>query len=166
MGRMMQVGGENQTTSTGSVLIALRTAASGSAASVLKIYRLEITQNATTTSAMCRGELASRDTAGTLTLATVTPNNLAFAGPAGGLSGNTAPVGAAGRIGIISSADSGGTYTSRRPFNFNNLNGYLWVPTPEERPIVTPDTAMVVRFIAAPGTTTGWTFSMEYEEVV
>ena len=166
MGKVYQVGGENQTMSTGNAMIGLRTAASASAACVIQILRLEITQNATATGAMCRGEIATRDTAGTFTMTSATPNNMVLGGPAGGLTGNTAPAGGDGRIGITSSADSGGTYTQRRPFNFHNLNGYLYVTTPQDRIIVPPSTVLVVRFAAAPGTTTGWTFSMEYEELI
>lgn len=166
MGRRFTVAGENLTLGTGSVLLALRTAASLSAGSILAMLRIEIFQNATATGAQVRGETATRDTAGTLTLTSVTPSNVSYAGPASGLSGNVAPVGAAARIGINSSADSGGTYTQRRPFNFNNLNGYLWIPTPDERMIISPDNTFILRFTAAPGTTTGWGFAVEYEELV
>jgi hypothetical protein len=166
MGRLFSVGSENATLGTGNVLIALRTAASPNAGSVLAIRRIEIGQSGSTTSGMVRGEVATRDTAGTLTLTSVTPSNLVLGGPASGLSGNVAPVGAAARIGTNSSADSGGTYTQRRPFNFNNLNGYLWVPTPEERKIVPSDSVFILRFLASPATTTGWTWSVEFEEII
>lgn len=165
MGRHYSAGGENQTLSTGNVLLALRTATGVNAGSLLAIKRIEINQSGSTTSAMIRGEVATRDTVGTLTMTAVTPSNLVLGGPASGLSGNTAPVGAAARIGINSSADSGGTYTQRRPFNFNNLNGYLWVPTPEERKIVPPDSVFILRLLAAPATLTGWTWSVEFEEI-
>jgi hypothetical protein len=164
-GRVFEVFGENQTMSTGSVMIAGQTAASG-AGSVLEFMRLEINQNSTTTAAQLRAEIATRDTAGTLTTTSVTPANTVLGGPASGLSGNTSVIGGAGRIGITSSADSGGTYTQRRPFNFNNLNGYLDVPTPEERIIIPPSTVFVVRFVAAPGTLTGWSYCLCYRELI
>lgn len=165
MGRHYSVGTENATLSTGNVLVALRTATGVGAASLLAIKRIEIGQSGSTTSAMIRAEVATRDTAGTLTMTSATPSNLYLTGPASGLTGNTAPAGGAGRIGVNSSADSGGTYTQRRPFNFNNLNGYLWVPTPEERKIVPPDTVFILRLLATPGTTTGWTWAVEFEEI-
>lgn len=158
---------ENGTLGTGNVLIALRTAADAlTAAGLIEILRLEITQSGSTTSAMIRGEKFTRDTAGTLTMTAVTPSNMVQGGAAGGLTGNTAPAGGAGRIGGNSSADSGGTYTQRRPFAFNNLNGYLWVPTPEERLIVPPATVWGVRLLATPGTTTGWNIALDYRELV
>ena len=166
MGRLFAAGAENATLGTGNVLLAFRTAASPNAGCVIAIRRIEIGQSGSVTSAMIRAEVATRDTAGTLTMTSVTPSNVVMAGPASGLSGNTAPVGAAARIGVNSSADSGGTYTQRRPFNFNNLNGYLWVPTPEERKIVPLDSVFTLRLLAAPATTTGWTFSVEFEEII
>ena len=50
------------------------------------------------------------------------------------------------------------------PFNFANLNGYLWKPDPEEEMRVTPGQVFVVRFLAAPGTLTGWTVAIWLEE--
>lgn len=165
-GRVYTVAGENLTLGTGNVLLALRTAAALAAGSILMIKRIEIFQNATATGAQVRAETATRDTAGTLTLTSVTPSNVSYGGPASGLAGNVAPVGASARIGINSSADSGGTYTQRRPFNFNNLNGYLWIPTPDEQIVISADQTFILRFTAAPGTTTGWGFALEYQEIV
>jgi hypothetical protein len=153
--------GENLTLGTGNVLAALRTAAANARAARINIKRLEISQNGSTTLAMIRGEMATRDTAGTLTMTSLAPTSISpVAGPISGLSGNTAPAGGDGRSGINSSADSGGAYTSLFPYNFANLNGYLWVPTPEQEIIIPPSTVFVVRFIATPGTTTGWSFTL------
>jgi len=166
MGRMYSVGGENLTLSTGSVLIALQTAATVSAGANILIHRVEISQSGTTTAAQLRAAFSTRDTAGTLTTTSVTPTNISpLGGPASGLSGNTSVIGGTARIGINSSADSGGTYTNHRVFNFNNLNGYLWVPTPMECIDIPPLTVWCVRFLTAPGTTTGWTIQVEYEEL-
>lgn len=165
MGRITVLKGENQTLSTGSVLAAVRTAAANAAAARVKIKRLEISQSGSTTLAMIRGEIATRDTAGTLTMTSLAPTNLRpVNGPASGLSGNTAPAGGAGRSGVTSTADSGGTYTSLFPFNFANTAGYLYKPAPDEEITIPADTLFVVRFVAAPGTLTGWTFTLELEE--
>ena len=160
-GRITILKGENQTLSTGSVLTAAQTAAAGSAAARVQIKRLEISQSGSTTLAMIRGEIATRDTAGTLTVTSLAPTNvMPIGGPASGFSGNTAPAGGTGRSGIVSSADSGGTYTSIMPFNFPNTAGYLFKPDPEEQITVPASTLFVVRFLAAPGTLTGWTFAL------
>lgn len=165
MGRITVLKGENLTLGTGNVLAALRTAAAAAAAARVRVKRLEISQSGTTALAMIRGEFATRDTAGTLTCTSLAPTNIRpVGGPASGLAGNTAPAGGDGRSGINSSADSGGTYTSLFPFNFANTAGYLFKPAPEEEIEVPASTVFVVRFVATPGTTTGWTFSLVLEE--
>lgn len=166
--RRYTINGENMTLGTGNVLAAIRTAADAvTAGGLLAIRRIEISQSGSTTSAQLRAEIFTRDTAGTLTMTSVTPQPInPLGGPASAIAGNVAPAAAAARCGINSSADSGGTYTQRRAFNFNNLNGYLYIPTPEELIIVPPATVFGVRFLAAPGTTTGWTIALDFEELV
>lgn len=165
MGKSLELVGENMSLGTGNVLAALQTAASGSLAAHLHLNRLEISQSGTVTGQMIRAELATRDTAGTLTTTSKAPGaESPVGGPASGLSGNTNVLGAAGRSGINSSADSGGTYTTVRPCNFYNLNGYLWVPTERDRTWIPPSTVFVVRLLASPTTTTGWTIILGFEE--
>lgn len=155
---------ENMTLSTGSVLAAFQTAASGSAAANIRISRMEITQSGSTTLAMIRGAISKRDTAGTLTTTSTTPVANPVGGAASGLAGNSSVIGAVARSGTASSADSGGAYTDQRAFNFANLNGYLWKPDPDEELWVPPSTVLVVRLLAAPGTLTGWTICIDLEE--
>lgn len=164
-GRITILKGENLTLGTGNVLAAFQTAAANAAAARVKIKRLEISQSGSTTLAMIRGEIATRDTAGTLTMTSLAPTNVRpVAGPASGLAGNTAPAGGTGRSGINSSADSGGAYTSLCPFNFPNTAGYLFKPDPDEQIEIPASTLAVVRLLATPGTTTGWTFTLWLEE--
>lgn len=156
---------ENLTLGTGNVLAVFRTAAAGNAAARVKIKRIEITQSGTATLQQVRGEVATRDTAGTLTTTATTPTRTnPIGGAASGLSGNTAPVGAAGRSGTDSSADSGGTYTSIYPFNFPNTAGYLFKPDPEEEIEVPADTVCAIRLLASPNTTSGWTITVTLGE--
>lgn len=165
MGRLYALQGENQTLSTGSVMIAWQTAAAGSAGARTNIKRLEISQSGTTTLAQIRGEIATRDTAGTLTVTSKAPTVFRLpGGPASGIAGSTAPAGAVARSGIVSSADSGGAYTTILPFNFANLAGYLFKPDPEEEIKVPASTLCVVRLLTAPGTLTGWTFTVIFDE--
>lgn len=168
MGRIYSVSGENLTLGTGNVLMAIRTAADAvTAGGMLALRRIEIFQNGTTTAQQIRGEIFTRDTAGTLTMTSATPNALEpLGGPASAITGSTAPAGTAAKVGINSSADSGGTYTQRLPFNFNNLNGWLWIPVPDERIIIPPATVAGIRLLASPTTTTGWGFSCTFEEMV
>lgn len=166
MGRITVLKGENLTLTTAvRVLAALRTAAAAAAAARVKIKRLEIGQSGTTTVQMIRGQIATRDTAGTLTCTSLAPTNLQPAGgPASGLAGNTAPAGGDGRSGINGSVDSGGTYTELYPFAFPNTAGYLYKPAPDEEIVVPASTVLVVRLLADPTTLTGWTFSLVLDE--
>lgn len=158
--------GENLTLTTAvNVLAGLRTAAANALAARVKIKRLEISQSGTTTLAMVRGQIATRDTAGTFTLTSSAPTAIQpVGGPASGLSGNTAPAGGDARSGINGSVDSGGTYTEIYPFNFANTAGYLYKPAPDEEITIQASTVLVVRFKADPSALTGWTFTLVLEE--
>lgn len=166
MGRRTELTAENMTLSTGNVLAALQTAAANAAAAMVRVTRVEISQNGSTTLAMIRGAFSTRDTAGTLTTTSTTPlNKEPLAGPASGLAGNTSVIGGTARSGTNSSADSGGTYTNHHLFNFANLNGYLWKPDPKEEILIPASTVWCVRFLAAPGTLAGWTIAIDLEEM-
>jgi hypothetical protein len=166
MGKRTVLNGENLSLGTGSVVFAFQTAAAGSAASGVHLTRFELTQNPTTAIAGCRGEFFTRDTAGTLTLTSKAPTpHQPITGSASGLAGNANVLGGVARSGINSSADSGGTYANSIPFNFMNLNGYMWKPDGYgEEIIVPPSTVFGMRFIVAPGATTGWTFTAWLDE--
>jgi hypothetical protein len=164
MGRRYIISGENLSLGTGDVLLAFQPAAAGNAGSIIEVERVEVTQNATSTSAQTRIALGNRNTGGTLTMTAATPNPLVQGGPASGISGGTNPLVAA-KAGVNSSADSGGTYVATWPCNPNNQGGYLWIPIPEHKLIVPPGVVFVVYFLAAPGSTTGWTVSAAIHEV-
>jgi len=165
VGRVTELVGENLTLSTGFVLVAFQSAAVNNAAAHVLIKRIEISQHASTTLAMVRGELATRNTAGTLTMTAATPRNIRpLDGPASGLTGNTAPAGGTARSGVNSSADSGGTYASIHPFAFANTAGYLYKPDPTEEILVPPSTLFVVRFLAAPSILGGWDIVLVLDE--
>jgi hypothetical protein len=165
MGRITVLKGENQTLSTGSVLLIFSTPAAGTAGARVKIKRLEISQSGSTTLAMIRGEFFTRDNAGTLTTTSLAPTMVKpIGGAASAFAGNTSVIGGTARSGITSSADSGGTYVSIYPFNFANTAGYLFKPAPDEEFEVPASTFFGVRFVSAPGTLTGWTFALTMEE--
>ncbi len=162
------VSDKNFTLGTGNVLWALRTAANDvTSGGGIKVLRVVVGQRGTATSEQIEGEIAQRDTAGTLTMTSQTPRPLhPVGGPASGISGSTAPAGTAARTGTDSSADSGGTYTSLWPFCFNNLNGDQTILTPDEKIWVPAATVIVVRLNATPTGTTGWSITIVYEELV
>jgi len=160
------INGENLSLGTGSGLVAIQTNSGVLKGATIAIRRIEVGQSATATGAQVRLVLSTRDTAGTYTVTSQTPRNIApLGGPISGIVGNVAPAGAVARCGINSSADSGGTYVDHYAAAFSNLNGWLWVPMPGEEIIVPPSTLWVVRFAAAPGTTTGWSCTVVYEEL-
>lgn len=165
-GKVTILKGENLTLTTAvRNLAAFQTAAVGSAGSNVYIKRLEISQSATTTLAMCRADISTRDTAGTLTSTSLAPTIVRPAGgAASGLAGNTSVIGGAGRSGINASVDSGGTYTQLMPFNFPNTAGYLFKPDPDEEIWISPSTVCAVRFLADPSALTGWTFTLWLRE--
>ncbi len=165
MGRITVLKGENLTVGTGIVLTAFYTPAAGTAGARVKIKRLEISQSGSTTLAMIRAEIATRDAAGTLTTTSLAPTMVKpIGGAASAFAGNTSVIGGTGRSGVNSSADSGGAYTSIYPFNFPNTAGYLKKDAPDEEIEVPASTLCVVRLLAAPGTTTGWTWTLTLEE--
>lgn len=165
MGRVSELFAENMTLGTGNVLTAINTPAIGTAGARLNLKRLEISQSGTVTLQMIRGEISTRDTAGTLTTTATAPKIVSpIGGAASAFSGNTSVIGGTGRSGTNSSADSGGTYTQVHPFNFANTAGYLWKPAPDEEIQVPASTVIVVRLLAAPTTLTGWTVVLVIEE--
>lgn len=166
MGRITVLKGENLSLTTAvRNFAAFRTAAAGSAAARVSIKRFECWQRGTTTLQMLAGEIATRDTAGTFTATSLAPTNLRpAAGPASGLSGNTAPAGGDGRSGINASVDSGGTYTQLLPFGFPNTNGYIFKPDPEEQITIPASTVCAVRLLLDPSTLTGWGFILVLDE--
>ena len=164
MGKRTVLSGENLTLGTGNVLAGFRPAAADAASSIIRVTRVEISQSGSTTLGMVRGAIGTRDTAGTLTVTSAAPNPLVAAGPASGLTGATTFLGTAARSGVNSSADSGGAYVNTIPFAFPNTAGYLWKPDPGEEFLVTVGQVFVVRFLATPTGTTGWTVSVYLNE--
>ena len=73
--------------------------------------------------------------------------------------------GAAGTAGTDASAEGAGAVTTIVPDGFNNLNGWLWVPTPEERIIVGPDQAVVLKIVGTPTVLTNWSAGLTYSEL-
>ena len=68
-GKSFVLGGENLTLGTGNVLAAIRTAADvATPGGLLELLRVDIFQAGSTTNALIRAALSSRNTAGTLTM--------------------------------------------------------------------------------------------------
>lgn len=95
----------------------------------IEIRRAWAGQAVNATSAQQRVQLETQVTAFP-TLTAKTPEKLKRAEAVSIITGGTA--GAAGTAGINASAEGAGGKTAIIDDAFNNLNGYLWVPTPDE----------------------------------
>ena len=153
---------ENQTIVADATLVIVHAASAwGTAGCLLEIARCTISQNETETSQQLGAILARKVTAfGTYTSTTPTPHIIGAA--ASGIAGGTA--GAAATAGTDASAEGGGATTTIHAEGFNNLNGYLWVPTPDETIWLGPDQAFVLKLRGTPGTLTGWNATVTYIE--
>lgn len=154
---------ENQTVVADATLIILRTAAAiTTRASVVEIQRITVSQQGTSTSQQLGVILGQKASAfGTYT--STTPSPMRPGGSASGIAGGT--TGAAATAGTDASAEGAGAVTATIVEGFNNLSGYLWVPTPEERIVLTPDIAFIVKLRGTPTTLTGWNASLTFAEL-
>ena len=126
------------------------------------ILRCGVSQHGTATSQELGIKIGTKASAfGTYT--STTPRPHIAGGAASGITGGTA--GAAGTAGTDASAEGAGTFTDIFEEGFNNLNGYLWVPTPEERIIVPRDTAFAMKLHGTPTTLTNWHAFVTYAEL-
>ena len=163
MGAVYSVTMQNQTVIADSELVIVHTAAAVTTrASIIRILRAWIGQTGSTTSQQLGVMLALAASAfGTYTSTTPTPH--AAGGAASGIAGGTA--GAAATAGTDASALGAGTKTPIIYDAFNIVNGYLWIPVPEERIVVPLDTALVLKLVGTPGTLTGWSAGITFEEM-
>lgn len=155
---------ENQTIVADATLVIVHAAAAwGTAGSLLEVVRCTVSQQGTSTSQQLGVILARKVTAfGTYTSTTPTPHSIG--GPASGIAGGTA--GAAATAGTDASAEGAGGVTAIHTEGFNNLSGYIWVPTPEERIWIGPDQAFIIKIRGTPTTPTGWNATLAYVEHV
>ena len=144
-------------------LITMRAAtAFTSRGSLLEVLRMKASQRSATTSAQLGMRWGLKASAfGTFTSTTPVPIILGAAASA--LTGSTSN--AAASAGTNASANGGGTLTVMDQEEFNNLTGFLWVPTPEERIIIGPDQSFVMQLQGTPSALTLWTASLLFREL-
>lgn len=152
----------NATVIASGEVVTLRAAtAFASRGSILEILRIEISQYGTSTSQQLGLRWGLKASAfGTFT--STTPSPVVLGSVASAIAGSTSN--AAASAGTNASANGAGTLTVLNHTAFNNLNGYLWVPTPEERIIVGPDLTLVVQLQGTPTTLTSWNASLTFAE--
>ena len=129
----------------------------------IEILRVSAGQTGTATSAQQRCQFNTQVTAFP-TLTSATPAKVSLNDPASNITGGTA--GAAGTAGINASAEGAGTKTVLVNDTFNNLNGYLWVPTPREVFKLNAGAAsgFGFHFPVAPGSLSNWQVALTFGE--
>jgi hypothetical protein len=153
----------SQTIIADSEMITIRAAtAYSSRASMLEILRMSCGQTSTTTSAQLGIRWGLKASAfGTFTSTTPAPISLGTVASA--ITGSTSN--AASSSGTDASSNGAGTLTVLGQEAFNNLNGWLWVPVPEERIIVGPDLTFVLQLQGTPSALTGWSAMLTFREL-
>ncbi len=154
---------DNQTVIADSELITIRAATAwASRGSLLEILRFSVSQRGTSTGQQLGIRWGQKASAfGTFTSAT--PTNHAIGGVASAIAGST--TNAAASCGVDSSSNGAGTFTAAGVDSFNNLNGFIWVATPEERIWVGPDLTFLLQLQGTPTTLTGWNAYLTFREL-
>ena len=130
----------------------------------IEILRCWVGQSANATSAQQRVQLVTQVTAFP-TLTSIEPAKLKLIDPISVIVGGTA--GAAGTCGTDASAEGAGAKTVLLEDAFNVLNGWLWVPTPNETIIMNASAASGFGLFlpVAPATLTNWAYGVTYKEL-
>jgi hypothetical protein len=153
----------NVTVVADATLIIVRAAtALSSRASRLEVDRIAVSQSGTTTSQQL-GIIIAQKASAFGTYVSATPSPLDMGTVASAIAGSTSN--AASSCGVNASVEGAGTVTNIFSEGFNNLNGYLWVPTPEERIIIEPDLSFIVKLRGTPTTLTGWNANLTFREL-
>lgn len=144
-------------------LITIRAAtALSSRASILQIIRMTCSQSGTATSQQLGIKWGLKASAFS-TMTATTPSPTILGTVASAITGSTS--GAASSCGTNSSSNGAGTLTVLGSDAFNNLNGWLWVPTPDERIIVGIDQTFVLAMVGTATTLTNWNATLTFEEM-
>jgi hypothetical protein len=169
MGRIYTVTAQNMTLVTACRgLVTLCTAAAKSTAGgEIKIKRVEIGQTHTTVAQMLTVLLSKRDQAATLTVVTAAGAVLPIihGGVASAFTTNSTDGKVALQAGKQVAVDSNGAYEDKYAGTFCNLNGFLWIPTPETEITIGINSVFVVRLAADPTDFAGWNCSVMWEEL-
>jgi len=130
----------------------------------LEFLRFWVGQSANATSAQQRVQIETQASVFP-TLTSATPQKVKKSDPnASVIVGGTA--GAAGTSGINASAEGAGSKTALMDDAFNVLNGWLYVPTPDEIPSLPAGLTQGLGLFlpVAPATLTNWAFGTTFRE--
>ncbi len=162
-GHAYSVAMNNQTIVADATLVIIHAAAAvATRASRIELLSARVGQTGTDTSDNIGIMLAAKVTAfGTYT--STAPVSMELGGTASGIAGGTA--GAAATSGTDASAEGAGAVTPIILDVFNNLNGWLWIPVPEGRIVLNPDTAVILKIIGTPTSLTGFYADITFREL-
>lgn len=163
MSSVYTVSMENVTIVANATLVIIRAAtAVSSRGSSLVVTRCAVSQQGTSTAQQLGIQIGQKASAfGTYT--SMAPSPHAIGGVASAIAGGTA--GAAATSGVNASAEGAGTVSDIFSDGFNNLAGWLYVPTPEERILIQPDQAFILKLRGTPTTLTGWNAYVTFIEL-
>lgn len=161
MPRVYSVGGGGLTLANQAVTLVFINPSSTIGVDILRCWA---GQTGTATSAQQRVQTNTQVTAFP-TLTSATPSKLNITDPVSGITGGTA--GAAGTSGINASAEGAGSKSNIVSDTFNNLNGYLWVPTPNEviRMGAGSSSGFGFHLPVAPGSLSNWQCGVNFAEL-
>lgn len=130
-----------------------------------EIIRAWVSQQGSTTSAQQRVAMCSQASVYP-TVVTMTPSKLKYNDPTANLAGIGGTL-TAGKCGINASGEGAGSKTTIWEDVFNVLNGWLWIPTPNETIVFSAGctSSFGLYLSAAPTTTTNWSFGVVYREL-
>src|SRR5690242_10842975 len=129
------------------------------AAKPIEILRAWASQVSSTTSTQVQIGLVRLSVAGTVTAAVAA--DVKVTNPSDGASGVQLGTSATGYLATAEGTVSDMTY----PDNFNILNGWLYLPVPEERIIVPGAGLLALKFLAAPGGAWNWSAGIVFREL-
>lgn len=129
----------------------------------LEIVRMEITQHGTATSAQCYARWW-RQVTSFPTVTSTTPAPVSE-GDAVSVIAGAATI-AAGKSGVNASAEGAGAKTYINGAAFNNLAGFLWLPSAQEKIFLAPSSASSfgLGLAAIPGSLANWSASVTFKE--
>lgn len=129
-----------------------------------KIIRCWISQTGSTTEAQIAVQLNTQVTAFP-TVVSATPGKHKLSDPPANMTGNT--TGAAGTCGINASDEGAGAKTIILADAFSNLNGWLYIPTEDEKQEINANASsgFGLHLPVAPATLSGWYFGVTYQEL-
>jgi hypothetical protein len=163
MSGVYSVNMKNQTIVADATLVIIHTESTANArGSVIRLLRAWASQVGTDTSDQI-GILIGQKASAFGTYTSTTPSPHWIGGPASAITGGTA--GAESTAGTDASAEGAGTVTDIIDDSFNNLNGYLYLPTEKEQIYIERDLAVILKIVGTPTSLTGWSAGITYEEL-